>query len=184
MLKRYLLAVILLPLLALPASLHAQASYTATRGGILQVGGAYSNSNSDEFANRLQGITVYSTFDITRNLGVEGDLHLLNVGTPDGYEEKSYMFGGRYVAYRHRGLDPYGKFLIGIGSSSINRAGVTAEGTPGTYFAYGVGAGLDLRLAHNINVRAIDFEYQRWPSFPAHALTPTILSFGVAYRLR
>lgn len=184
MLKRCLLAAaILLPVVS-PRHVHAQASAAATRNGILQVGAAYSNLATDEFKNRTQGVSIYTTFDLTPHLGAEGTLHFTNLDTPDGYSQKSYLVGLRYVAYRRHGIDPYGKFMIGIGSSTTNRPGIVAEGTPGNYFAYDFGGGVDYRLERGITIRAFDYEYERWPSFPAHALTPSVISVGVAYRIR
>ena len=52
------------------AQSHAQALPVATRGGILQVGGGYSNANTDEFTKRITGVTGYATFDFTPHLGV------------------------------------------------------------------------------------------------------------------
>jgi hypothetical protein len=45
-------------------------------------------------------------------------------------------------------------------------------------FAGGVGA--DVRVLPYLNLR-LDYEYQRWLSFPPTGLTPQILTVGVAY---
>jgi hypothetical protein len=55
--------------------------------------------------------------------------------------------------------------------------------TPGTYFLFALGVGLDYSINDKINARA-DFEYQRWTNFPPNGLTPPLFNVGVAYRFR
>jgi len=170
----------------LPSSLHAQASAAATRGGIAQVGGAYTYSNEDEYPGKhLQGITLYGTFDLNNHIGVEGDVHLASViKSYYQYKETSYDAGLRWTQ-RYRKFAPYGKALVGFGhSSAINKVQIVGGSSPGSYFLYALGGGLDYELSPKINIRAVDFEYQRWPNFPPHGLTPPLFTFGVAYRIR
>jgi hypothetical protein len=164
--------------------LHGQALPTASARGALQAGIGVSNAQSDEFTSRISGITGFATFDFTAHLGVEADIHMLNVITPNDFVEKSYLLGVRYVWHRGR-LDPYIRLSGGIGQSSIQQpSNVYAQGTPGTYLAYAGAGGLDIRLTRHINLRAIEFEYQKWPNFPADGLSPTMLTCGAAYRFR
>ncbi|HVG26043.1 MAG TPA: outer membrane beta-barrel protein [Acidobacteriaceae bacterium] len=184
--KKSCLLLLTLSLVALlPRALHAQASAAATRGGIAQIGVAYSNSNQDEYTKRLQGITIYGTFELTNHLGVEGDVHLASaLKSYYGYKETSADVGLRYT-HRVRRYSPYGKALVGFGHSSAPSPNqIVGANTPGTYMLYSLGGGLDYRLSDRFNLRAVDFEYQNWPNFAPHGLTPSILSFGVAYRLR
>lgn len=181
-----LLLVLLLATFVIPHSLHAQATAAGVRGGTSQVGVAYTNSNEDEFPGQhLQGLTFYGTFDLNNHLGLEGNVHLPSMlRSYLKYTESSYDIGLRYVVH-HRKFSPYAKGLVGIGHayapSTIN---IVGGSTPGTYFLYGLGGGLDYSITDKINIRAIDFEYQRWPNFPPHGLTPPLISVGVAYRLR
>jgi len=169
---------------AATSKLQGQALPTASRTGILQAGFGVSNAQSDEFSPRISGITGYVTFDIRQHLGVEADIHMLSVITPNDFAEKSYLLGARYVWHRGR-LDPYVKVLGGIGQTSIQQPSMTqAPGTPGHYMVIAGAAGLDIRLPHHINIRAIDFEYQMWPNFPPNGLNPTLITFGAAYHFR
>jgi hypothetical protein len=160
---------------------HAQALPAATRGGLLQVGGTYTNANTDEFTQRITGFTAYATYDLTNHFGVEADLHFLDLITPHDFAENSYMIGPRYV-YRHGRFEPYGKLLVGIGSTKAQSLYGNAPGTPGSYGAFAFGGGLDIHFSHHLQVRAIDYEYQMWPGFPPNGLTPTMISVGAAYR--
>ena len=167
------------------ASLRASAQATAAGlgGGKMQVGATYSNSQSDEYLPRTQGASAYATFDFTEHLGLEAAIHLPALQAPDGWVEKSYLAGVRYVHKVGR-FEPYAKVLAGFGQVSVQHTYMQMPGVPGTYSAFAVAAGLDIRLAHKLNIRALDYEYQEWPSFPSHSLTPTIVSVGAAFRFR
>jgi hypothetical protein len=170
----------------LPSALHAQATAAATRGGVSQVGVAYTYSKEDEYPGKhLQGLTVYGTFDLNNHLGVEGDIHMDSLlKSYFGYKETSYDAGLRWVQH-YRRLSPYAKGLVGFGhSSALSPQQIVGGSSPGSYFLFGLGGGLDYSLNDKINIRCVDFEYQRWPNFPPHGLTPPLLSFGVAYRIR
>jgi len=173
-----------LALSTMTPNLHAQALPAASRGGLLQGGLAVTSVTPDETTKRIAGITGYATFDLTERFGVEADLHFTTLNTPQDFGENSYLVGARYV-YRKKRYEPYAKVLIGIGTT-VNQGTnyQTIPNTPGSFFIWGGGGGLDIRFAHHINVRAIDFELQQWPGFTPHGLSPTAISIGVAYRLR
>jgi opacity protein-like surface antigen len=183
--KTCLLLLTLSLVTVLPSALHAQATAAATRGGIAQAGVAYTYSNEDQYPGRhLQGMTLYGTFDLNNHIGVEGDVHLASLfKSYFDYKENSYDAGLRY-AWHYRRYSPYAKALVGFGSASApNPNQIVGGSTPGTYFLFALGTGLDYSISNKINARA-DFEYQRWPNFPPHGLTPPLLNFGVAYRFR
>ncbi len=174
------------------SAVPAQDIPAATRGGILQVGGAFSIGKPDYFDNSITGITGYATFDLNQHLGAEVDIHILTLSTPRDIGEQSYMIGPRYVYRVHERYMPYGKVLFGIGKTiaeapyiaTVTNGKPSFLGVPGTYGAYGFGGGLDINISRVLTVRAIDFEYQKWPGFPKNGLSPSIISFGVAYRIR
>jgi opacity protein-like surface antigen len=184
--KTCLLSLVLSLAIIAPSAMHAQATAAATRGGIIQAGAAYSYSNEDEYPGRhLQGATVYGTFDLNNHLGIEADVHLDSVfKSYFQYTESSYVVGARWTQ-RFKRFAPYGKGMVGLGHSFAPRPNQIVGGnTPGTYFLFALGGGLDYSLTNKINIRVVDFEYQRWPNFPPHGLTPPIFTFGVAYRIR
>ena len=183
--KTCLLSLVLSLALVLPSALHAQATAAATRGGIAQAGVAYTISNEDEYPGRhLQGMTIYGTFDLNNHIGVEGNVHLASLfKSYYDYKENSYDAGLRW-AQHYRKFTPYAKALVGFGHATApSPIQIVGGSTPGTYFLFGLGGGLDYSLSNKINARA-DFEYQRWPNFPPHGLTPPLFNVGVAYRFR
>lgn len=159
----------------------AQAVPTATRAGIAQLGVGYTFAKPDYGPRKVQGGTVYGTFDFTRHWGIEGDVHLVSIVTPNDIGEDSYLIGPRYV-FRHNRFMPYAKVLGGLG-----RFQYQYDYTPHTSYTYGVyafGAGLDYQATRHLNVRAFDFEYQKWPGYPTNGLTPLVFTFGAAYAFR
>jgi len=153
----------------------AQSLPTASRVGDLQVGGGFSNANSDYTTNRISGLAFYSSFDFRKQLGVEVDFHQLNESSDKLYE-RTYEAGVRYV--RHYGrYTPYLKGMYGRGVLNYpnNEANIAYNMMVG-------GGGVDINVHKRINVR-VDGEYQRWLSGPGipNGLTPIVLTAGVAY---
>ena len=163
--------------------LHAQARYTATRAGDLQVGGDFVVANSDYETSDFKGAGIYATLDLTSHFGAEVDFH--DIGSSQGTDEyeRTYEIGGRYFRSYGR-FSPYVKALYGRGVFNFTQY---ATGS-GYYFteanlAYNEfvgGAGVDIRIRPYLNAR-VDYEYQDWHSFPPNGLTPQLLSVGAAY---
>lgn len=158
---------------------HAQAIPTASRVSHLQFGGGYAYARSD-YGKNIQGISVYGDYDFTRHLGIEGDLHFVNIITPGDVGEKSYLVGPRYRFHYGR-FTPYAKVLFGVGQFQYQYPTYGFHNTTYTYGAYAFGGGVDMRATRHINIRPFDFEFQRWPSFKQSGLTPIVMSFGAAY---
>lgn len=164
---------------AVPA--RAQASYTATRAGDLQVGAgvSFGKSNYDSPAlggtgESLRGFDLYSTFDFKPHFGVEANFRQTKPSYGEQVYERTYEIGGRYVYPFHR-LNPYAKLMYGRGVFNYpnNIANLA-------YNLYSVGAGVDFRLLDDVNLRA-DYEHGHWFGFPLAPLTPDIGTIGVAY---
>jgi hypothetical protein len=157
---------------------HAQAVPTASRIGSIQVGVAGTIVSPDFGPSKIGQVTFYGDFDLPYNLGAEAVIHY-SVNTPSDVSENSYIFGPRYI-YRHKRFAPYAKALFGVGHFGFQQ-GSYADPNTATYFEYAVGAGLDIRVKPHINIRAFDFEAQKWPHFGPHGLSPLSYTFGAAY---
>ncbi|MEO8736051.1 MAG: hypothetical protein ABI380_05890, partial [Edaphobacter sp.] len=79
---------------------------------------------------------------------------------------------------------PYAKALFGFGQFKFQYPSQYPSAATYTYGVYAFGGGLDLRATRHINVRAFDFEYQKWPSFRQNGLTPIVMTVGAAYTFR
>ena len=97
---------------------------------------------------------------------------------------KTTILPGQGYSRRYGKLVPYVKFLMGAGELEFNS---NLKGTAATS-PWRRAAALDYQLTPRITLRAIDYEYQFWPSalgggLPSHGLSPNGFSFGVGYRI-
>lgn len=169
--------------LAAALSAHGQALPAATRGGQLQVGAGLSYGSTDIFDKNVTGVSAFATYDVSEHLGAEADVHLMLLNTPNDFIENTYLIGPRYRWDKGR-YQPYVRVEAGIGTTKIvDEPYLFVVNTPSTNFAVGFGGGVDVTLTPRWVARG-DFEYQMWPSFGPHALTPKMATVGVAYRFR
>jgi hypothetical protein len=164
--------------LALSGVLRAQAIPTATRSPV-QIGVAGSIASSDFGPDYIKGFTLFGDLNFSRRLGVEAEFHDTSLSTPDNAGEQTYLVGPRYSIALEERANIYVKVLGGFGRFTYE---------PPQYirrtFTYGVaaaGAGIEFRASSHFNVRAIDVEYQTWPGFPPHGLSPFVATIGIAY---
>ncbi len=157
-------------------AVHGQARSTASRAGDLQIGGSYSSANSDYLPQRIRGFGFYSDFDFRDHLGVEVDFHQLSDPKNDNsmVYERSYEVGARYFRTYNR-FKPYARVSFGRGVFNFPNAVANLAYNMGV-----VAGGLDVEVYKRINVR-VEYEYQRWLSFPPDGLNPTMVTFGAAY---
>jgi hypothetical protein len=80
---------------------------------------------------------------------------------------------------------PYAKVLFGRGVFNFAgpdpATGKTVQVANLAFNTQSIGGGVDFKLSRSINLRLVDYEYQRWDGFPPNGLNPNVLSFGVAY---
>jgi hypothetical protein len=135
----------------------------------------------DYATDYIKGLTFYGDFDFTHHIGVEADIHY-SISTPQDISENSYLIGPRYTV-RHKRISAYGKALFGFGRFGFQKGDFVAA-TSGTYGVYAAGGGVEYKATHNITVRAFDAEFQKWPNFTPHSLSPIVYTIGVAYAFR
>jgi opacity protein-like surface antigen len=168
----------------LPAIAAAQASPAIRIPPSLTAGGYYSNFTPDYTPNRLGGMGIFVDLNLFLHgkLGAEGEARWLRFNQLQGSYQDNYLAGPRY-SRRYGKFVPYVKFMMGAGEFEFpNNQG------HGGYFAYAPGGGLDYRLTRHLTIRAIDYEYQRWPSapgggLPTNGMTPNGFSFGLGYKI-
>lgn len=160
---------------------HGQAIPTASRLGSIQLGVGGTLTNPDFGQSNIGQITFFGDINLQYNIGLEGVIHY-SVNTPDDVSENSYLIGPRFIL-RHKRIDGYAKVLFGAGHFGL-QSGSFADPNTATYFEYVLGGGVDVRATRHINIRAFDFEVQKWPTFAANGLTPLAGTIGVAYVFR
>lgn len=179
-LRPLLCAVIGMVCLAGQHRVQAQALPTATGpGSNVTLGGAFSIYQEDYGKQYLGGASIYTDVHPYWRYGVEGEARWLRLNQSEQVTESSYLVGPRVIVSRHASaFEPYVKLLVGAGRISL-----PFHYAQGGFFAYAPGGGIDLSVSRYVKVRAIDFEYQRWPDFPYGPLRPYGISFGMSLRL-
>ncbi len=172
------LAVVLTFAAAAP-TLSAQAVAAAT-GNALAVGVAYENGNPDYGGSRASGLGFYANYDFSRFVGATAEFNFQTSLSHPVFLEHTYLFGLRGEYHKKRFV-PYAKLLLGDATAAPN-GNFPLLNAPGSYPMYAIGVGLDIRLEHHLTVRAFDYEQQEWLEYHPNGLTPTIISFGGAYR--
>ena len=159
----------------------AQSTPAASRLGDLQVGGSFTNANSD-YGIRINGFGFYSDFDFRRHIGAEVDFHQLNDyhhAANARIYERSYEAGGRYF-WNFGRFKPYGKGLYGRGVFNFPLEDASVPRANLAFNTLNMGAGVDIAVLKHLNVRA-EYEYQHWFGFQQNSLTPQLITVGVAY---
>ncbi len=122
--------------------------------------------------NPLIGIGGYFDYKMNRHIGIEGEGNWLKFNQYIGINTTTYLIGPKITIVDAGRLQPYGKFMVGMGSGSF-LSGHT------TVLAYG--GGLDYSLGPHWVLRAGDFEFQQW--FVTPRLHPYGGSVGIAYKI-
>lgn len=164
---------------ALSPLASAQNIAAGKRQVALQVGLAASSYTLDYADGREEGLAIYADLDLPKHLGIEALYRNASIQTPHDIGENHALIGPRISVRKGRFL-PYGKALIGIGTITFQQGYFSSDSSQ-SYLTYAFGAGLDYHVSRHWNIRAIDFEYQLWPTFQPHGLTPTGFSAGAAY---
>lgn len=174
--------------------LFSQVSPSATEGGgwPVVVGVGFSDFNTEMFATRMQGTTVWADWSYCQGLaflcgfGVEAEVRDLNLGQPQGQKLRLGTAGGGpvYTWRRFRNYHPYGKFLVDFAAMDhIKDPRLPSWYQGDTWATYAAGGGIESRVRWNIWVRA-DYEYQFWRvKFfnPNSLLNPQGVTIGAAY---
>lgn len=122
--------------------------------------------------NRLYGIGAYVDVKLTRWIGIETEGRWGRFNQYLSINEDTYSVGPRVPLVKWKGLTPYGKVLVGIGSGDFLNGRTTVM----TY-----GGGVDYQLTKRLSLRAFDFEYQQWMLTPR--LYPYGGSVGIGYKI-
>ncbi len=154
-----------------------QAIPTASRNGGLQVGAGYIRAQPDYSPHNFNGYGVYGDVDLWNYFGFEAEGHRIAYSQTDKLAETTFEVGGRF-RYPIWRFSPYIKVMGGRGWFSFNNSPQN-----GSYAMYAGGGGIDYRLQRRISLR-IDYEYQRWGSFPPRGLQPSLGTIGASYRFR
>ncbi len=168
-------------LLLLFPSHRAQGQALATASGpgsYVAVGGGVSWFQADYGHRDIGGGVLYAEANPHWRFGLEGEARFLRAHTAQDVTESNYLGGIRVAILHPHRFQPYGKFLAGVGKITLPHGYAH-----GSFLTYAPGAGLDVALNDRLTVRAVDLEYQRWPTFSFGPLRPYGVSAGILLRL-
>ena len=184
--SRYFATLSLL-LLLLPTAALAQTRPSAyVHRHSIYVGGEYSLFNSDYFGNNLSlnksAYSIYGDYYIFNgSWPIALELNYTKLASQENDKRKMSSFlAGPMISHRFGRLIPFAKVGAGIGHfSATDHLNAYQEGE---HFAIGIGGGLEYRLTSHIMLRPVDYTYERW-NFSPNALSPSVLGFGLSYRI-
>jgi opacity protein-like surface antigen len=161
------------------ASGHAQVLPSAFRSPIsLTVGGTASVFRPDYVPYKLGGVGAYVDLNIFHGVGIEAEGRWQRFNEFEGISQDNYLIGPRVKVLHIWRAQPYVKGLVGFTNMNFeNNFG------SGRFTTLAFGGGVDLKVTKRLSVRAIDFEYQYWPSFLGDSLKPYGASVGIGYRV-
>lgn len=174
-------------LLLLPLCSQAQvrpAAYVHQHS--IYVGGEYSLYNSDYFGDNQSlnksAFSIYGDYRVwSGTWPVSLDVDYTRVpGPKSDHRVQSSFLAGPKVSRHFGRWEPFAK--VGAGIGYINATDLLDIPQYGHHFAIGMGGGLEYKLTSHITLRPIDYTYERW-NFSPHALSPSVLGFGVSYRI-
>ncbi|HTJ29266.1 MAG TPA: outer membrane beta-barrel protein [Acidobacteriaceae bacterium] len=151
----------------------------------LTVGAEASAFQSDYFVNnKLGGVGAYFDLNLWHGLGIEGEARWLRFNQFDHIHEDNYLVGPRLKVLHVWRAQPYVKGLIGFSNMDLGPDYFDpSKDDTGRFTTYALGGGVDIKVTRRWSVRAIDFEYQKYPYFGGSTLTPYGGSVGIGYRI-
>lgn len=155
------------------AAMSGQAIPTATRPADIQVGAGFSTAKPDYEHANFPGFFLYADVDPRAHWGLEAEYHQVSGGAAQS-SQRTIEIGGRY--FRNYGaFSPFAKGMYGRGQFTYP-FGYTVI----WYNMFAGGVGVDYKATRYIHAR-VEYEFQKWLSFPNGGLQPQLLSIGVAY---
>jgi hypothetical protein len=129
---------------------------------------------------RLYGPGAYVDVKLTRYVQFEAEARWLRFNSYLDIREDNYLIGPRLPIekLRFKRATPYAKVLIGYGRMNFEYNSAYGRFTDLAY-----GGGVDVKLSKRFSIRAIDFEYQLWPSWLSSSISPYGGSVGVSYKV-
>ena len=179
---------------AVPAC--SQAPPAARQGGLpIVVGAGMSDYSVDwGFGRRMVGVTVWADWlpdnfpGALRGLGIEAVGHAIDYDVPTGLSkmrQDTVLGGPIYSWHPYRGVRPYAKYVIGVGSIDFPPfAGSPSWYSHDTFLVTAPAGGAEVHAWQHVWIRA-DYEYQFWhQTFGPHDLTPNGFTVGATYDFR
>jgi hypothetical protein len=154
----------------------------------LTVGAEASGFNADYlsdygYGTKLAGVGTYVDLNLWHGLGIEGEARWLRFNQYYDVHQDNYMIGPRLKLLHVWRAQPYVKGLVGFSNMDLGPDYYTGKDDNGRFTTYALGGGIDIKVTRRWSVRAIDFEYQKYPFFGDTSLSPYGASVGIGYKI-
>jgi len=126
----------------------------------------------------LIGMGAYVDVRLKRWVQFEAEARWMRFNQYGSIYQDNYLAGPRLPVYRFGKSTVYGKALAGVSTMNFD-----SFGDHGHFTTFAFGGGLDYRLTRRISLRALDVEYQFWPSWGNSTVSPYGASMGIGYRV-
>lgn len=133
--------------------------------------------------NKLGGIGAYVDLNLWHGLGIEGEARWLRFNQYYDIHQDNYLIGPRLKVLHVWRAQPYVKGLIGFSNMDLGPDYYTGKDDTGRFTTYALGGGVDIKVTRRWSVRAIDFEYQKYPYFGNSTISPYGASVGIGYKI-
>jgi opacity protein-like surface antigen len=135
------------------------------------------------FDTKLGGIGAYADLNLWHGLGIEGEARWLRFNQYYDVHEDNYLIGPRLKLLHVWRAQPYVKGLVGFSNMDLGPYGVDGKDVSGRFTTIAFGGGADIKVTRRWSIRAIDFEYQKYPYFGSSSLSPYGVSVGIGYKI-
>lgn len=125
----------------------------------------------------LLGVGAYVDVRLRRWLQIEAEGRWLRFNRYEDMHQDNYLIGPRLPLYRFGKATVYGKVLGGFAKMDLG------GGEYGRFTDIAFGGGVDVKLTRRISLRALDAEYQYWPTWGNSTLKPYGASVGMSYKI-
>ncbi|MGD0938341.1 MAG: outer membrane beta-barrel protein [Terracidiphilus sp.] len=125
----------------------------------------------------LFGPGAFVDVKFSRWVQLEAEGRWLRFNRYEDVHEDNYLIGPRAPVYHFWKATVYAKGLVGFSKMDMG------FGYHGTFTATAFGGGMDIQLTKKISIRAIDGEYQWWPSWGNSTISPYGASAGISYKI-
>lgn len=125
----------------------------------------------------LVGPGAFVDLRFTRWVQLEAEGRWLRFNRYQDIHEDNYLIGPRVPVCHFWKATVYGKALGGFSRMDLG------YGYHGNFTDLAFGGGMDVKLTKKISIRALDAEYQYWPSWGNSTISPYGASMGVSYKI-
>jgi hypothetical protein len=126
----------------------------------------------------LFGAGAYVDVKLTRWVQIEAEGRWQRFNQYGDVNQDNYLIGPRLPVYRFWRSNVYVKALAGYSKMNFD-----TSGDHGKFTTLAFGGGMDVKLTKRLSFRAVDVEYQYWPTWGNSTLSPYGASMGIGYKI-